>query len=337
MKNTSSLPTLLRGFFEDYLTGQRDLSPNTILAYRDGFMLFLRFAAKRCNRQVIRLRLEDLGPPTLRAFLEHLETERGNCVATRNYRLVAIHRFFAYVVAREPFYAQLCRQVMDIPIKKTTTSAVAYLDRDEIKAVLGAPDLSHPLGLRDVALLTFLYNTGARVSEVTAMNVGDVRLETPAQVRILGKGRKERLCPLWSETAATLRAHLAQRQLLDNIEQAVFVNARGQRITRHGVNVIIQRHIATAAETQSSLKRKRFGPHTFRHTTAMHLLQAGVELNVIRAWLGHVSITTTSQYIEIDMKMKREALERCSSPVPTPSGKSPWHTRDDIIQWLHDL
>lgn len=337
MTATNSLPTLLRSFFEDHLVGQRDVSPNTIMAYRDAFLLFLRFAAKRCNRQVIRLQLEDLGPATLQDFLNHLESERRNCVATRNCRLVAIHRFFAYVATREPLHAQLCRRILDIPIKKTTTCPMTYLERDEVKALLAAPKLSHPLGLRDLTLLTFLYNTGARVSEAVALDVPDVRFEAPVQVRITGKGRKQRWCPLWAETAERLRAYLQQRHLNAQSPQPLFVNARGQRISRHGANVIVQRHFRTAAKQRRSLEQKRIGPHTLRHTAAMHLLQAGVELNVIRAWLGHVSIATTSQYIEIDMKMKREALQRCESPVPSTSPRNSWRLREDLIQWLHDL
>jgi site-specific recombinase XerD len=330
------LPTLMQGFFQDYLAGQRDLSPNTIMAYRDTFKLLLQFAAKHCNRQVIQLDIEDLGPATVRSFLDHLETERRNCVATRNYRLVAIHRFFAYAATCDPALLHLCRRVMEVPIKKTRTCPMTYLERHEIQAVLASPNRSHPLGLRDLALLTFLYNTGSRVSELVALDVTDVRMETPPQVRILGKGRKLRWCPLWPETTTVLRLYLQQREIGDQVAVPLFVNARGHRITRHGINVIIQRHVA-AAPNCPSLKAKHIGPHTFRHTAAMHLLQAGVELNVIRAWLGHVSITTTSQYIEIDMKMKHEALKRCPPPVRIPTGRTPWHSRKDIIQWLRDL
>jgi integrase/recombinase XerC len=337
MKNVSSLPALLRSFFEDHLAGQRDVSPNTIKAYRDAFLLFLRFAAKRSNRQVIRLQMEDLGPATLKDFLDHLENERRNCVATRNCRLVAIHRFFAFVAMCEPLHAQLCRKILDIPIKKTTTCPMTYLERDEVKTLLAAPELSHPLGLRDLTLLTFLYNTGARVSEAVTLDVADVRFEAPAQVRITGKGRKQRWCPLWAETVERLRVYLQQRRLNDRSPQPLFVNARGQRISRHGVNVIVQRHFRTAAQQRRSLERKRIGPHTFRHTAAMHLLQAGVEINVIRAWLGHVSVATTSQYVEIDMKMKQEALKRCEPLVPTSVRGAPWRLREDLIQWLHDL
>jgi site-specific recombinase XerD len=305
------------------------------MAYRDTFKLFLQFAAKRCDRQVVRLAVEDVGPATVREFLDHLERERNNCVATRNYRLVAIHRFFAYVATCDPALLRLCQRVMDVPIKKTSTCSMTYLDKNEIQAVLASPNRSQPLGLRDLGILTFLYNTGTRVSELVAVDVSDLRLESPAQVCVTGKGRKQRWCPLWTETTTILRMYLQQRGLTSASSDPLFINAQGKRLTRHGINIIIQRHVAAA--DCSALKVKRVSPHTFRHTAAMHLLQAGVELNVIRAWLGHVSITTTSQYIEIDMQMKQEALKRCQPPISVPTGRIPWHSRKDIILWLRDL
>lgn len=337
MSIQTTLPTLLRGFFEDYLAAQRDVSPNTIYAYRDAIKLLLHFAARRSGRQVIRLRLTDLGADTVLAFLQHLEIDRKNCVATRNCRLVAVHRFFAYVADRDPQQADLCRRVLDIPVKKVVSSTITYLDRDEVKALLAAPNPSHRFGLRDLALLTFLYNTGARASEAVNLCIRDVRFETPALVHILGKGRKERVCPLWRETVNALRAYLKQRGDESQPEAPLFLNSHGGRLGRFGVDRIIKRHVAAAAERQPSLAAKSISPHTWRHTAAMHLLQSGVELNVIKSWLGHVSITTTSQYVEIDMVMKREALERCSPPMPTPSSDSPWHSRKDIIEWLEDL
>jgi site-specific recombinase XerD len=337
MNAKRSLPTLLRGFFEDYLAAQRDVSPNTIFAYRDSIKLLLLFAARRSGRQVIRLQLADLGPTTVLSFLDYLEVERKNCVATRNCRLVAVHRFFGYVADTDPRHADLCRRVLDIPIKKTTSDAMTYLHRDEVKALLAAPLPTQRLGLRDIALLTFLYNTGARASEVVALNVKDVRFEPPTQVRILGKGRKERACPLWPETVHALRAYLQQRHNGNQPDAPLFVNAHKKRISRFGVVTILKRHVVTAAAQRPSLATKRISPHSIRHTVAMHLLQSGVELNVIKSWLGHVSITTTSQYIEIDMEMKRKAIERCSPLVPVPAGDSPWHRRQDIIQWLEDL
>ena len=337
MSIQTSLPTLLRGFFEDYLAAQRDVSPNTIFAYRDSIKLFLRFGARRSGRQVIRLRLTDLGPTTVLAFLDYLEVERRNCVATRNCRLVAVHRFFGYVADRDPRHADLCRRVLDIPVKKTTSSAMTYLDRDEVKALLAAPLPAHRLGRRDIALLTLLYNTGARASEAVALSIKDVRFEPPSQVSIFGKGRKERVCPLWQETVDALRAYLQQRNEGNQPDTPLFLNAHRKRISRFGVVTILKRHVATATTQQPSLTAKRISPHTMRHTAAMHLLQSGVELNVIKSWLGHVSITTTSQYIEIDMEMKRKAIERCTPPVPVPAGDSPWRCRQDIIQWLEDL
>ena len=337
MSTQTSLPTLLRGFFENYLAAQRDVSPNTVFAYRDSIKLLLRFAARRSGRQVIRLRLADLGPITVLSFLDYLEVERKNCVATRNCRLVAVHRFFGYVADTDPRHADLCRRVLDIPVKKTTSSAMTYLHQDEVKALLAAPLPTHRLGRRDIALFTFLYNTGARASEAVTLNVKDVRFEPPTQVRILGKGRKERTCPLWKETVDALRAYLQQRNNGNQPDAPLFLNAHNKRISRFGVITILKRHVATAAAQQPSLATKRISPHTMRHTAAMHLLQSGVELNVIKSWLGHVSITTTSQYIEIDMEMKRKAIERCSPPVPVPADDSPWHSRQDIIQWLEDL
>jgi len=337
MSTQSSLSTLLRGFFEEYLAAQRDVSANTIYAYRDSIKLLLRFAARRSGRQVIRLRLRDLGTDTVLAFLGHLESERKNCTATRNCRLVAIHRFFAYVADTDPRHAELCRRVLDVPVKKTVSSTMTYLDREEMKAVLAATAPSHRLGLRDLALLTLLYNTGARASETVGLSIKDIRFETPAQVRILGKGRKERACPLWQETVSALQAYLEQRDDGDRPDAPLFLNAHGRRLGRFGVGTIVERHVAAAARLQPSLAAKRISPHTLRHTAAMHLLQSGVELNVIKSWLGHVSITTTSQYIEIDMAMKRDAIERCSPPVPTQHSDSAWHCRQDIVEWLEDL
>ena len=336
MSTQTALPALLRGFFEEYLAAQRDVSANTILAYRDSFKLLLRFAARRTGRQVVRLRLADLGADTVLAFLGHLETERKNCVATRNCRLVAVHRFFAYVVDRDPRHAELGHRVLDIPVKRTVSSAMTYLDRDEMKALLASPTPAQRLGLRDLALLTFLYNTGARASEAVALSVRGIRYETPAQVRIPGKGRKERACPVWPETVHALHAYLEQRDDGDCPDAPLFLNAHGRRLGRFGVVTVVKRHSAAAATQQPSLAGKCISPHTLRHTAAMHLLQAGVELNVIKSWLGHVSITT-SQYIEIDMAMKREALDRCAPPVPSQPGDTPWHAREDIVQWLKDL
>ncbi|MFQ5473457.1 MAG: tyrosine-type recombinase/integrase, partial [Dehalococcoidia bacterium] len=245
MSTQTSLATLLRGFFEDYLTARRDVSPNTIWAYRDSIKLLLRFAARRSSRQVIRLRLGDLGATTVLGFLNYLEVERHNCVATRNCRLVAVHRFFGYVADMDPQHADLCRRVLDIPVKKTASSAMTYLNRSEVEALLAAPSPARRLGRRDIAILTLLYNTGARASELVALAVKDVRFEPPCQVRIFGKGRKERACPLWQETVDALRAYLQERDDGGQPDAPLFRNAQNTRISRFGVATIHKRHVAT--------------------------------------------------------------------------------------------
>jgi site-specific recombinase XerD len=258
-------------------------------------------------------------------------------VATRNCRLVAVHRFFAYVADVDPQHAELCHRVLDIPIKKTVSSTMTYLDREEMKALLAVPRPSDRYGMRDSALLILLYNTGMRASEAVGLNIRNVRFETPALVHILGKGRKERVCPIWPETVQALQAYLKQRNDGDRLDAPVFLNVHGRRLGRFGILAVLKRHVATAARQRSSLATKRISPHTLRHTAAMHLLQSGVETNVIKSWLGHVSVTTTNEYIEIDMAMKREALERITPPVPEPTGDIPWRSRQDIIEWLEDL
>src|SRR5260370_37813493 len=240
MSAQTPVPSLLRGFFEDSLAAQRDASQNTIYAYRDATKLFLRFAARHRGRQLLRLQFADLGADTVLAFLTYLESDRHNSAATRNCRLVAIHRLFAYAADQDPRHAQLCRRVLDIPLKKTTSNSMTYLNQDEGKTLLAAPSTRHRLGLRDRALLTLLYNTDARATEIVQLNIKDLRLETPAQVRILGKGRKARICPLWQETADALRGYLRQRADRAPPDPPLFLNAHRKRITRFGLGAIPQ-------------------------------------------------------------------------------------------------
>src|SRR5258708_8998171 len=228
------VPGLLRGFFEDYLAAQRDVSQNTIYAYRDACKLFLRLAARHRGRQVIGLQFAALGADTVLAFLTYLESDRHNSAATRNCRLVAIHRLFAYAAGQDPRHAQLCRRVLDIPLKKTTSNSMTYLNQDEVKTLLAAPSARHRLGLRDRALLTLLCNTGARATEIVQLNIDGLRLETPAQVRIPGKGRKERVCPLWQETSDPLRAYPHQRADATQPDAPLSPTAHGNTPTHLG-------------------------------------------------------------------------------------------------------
>src|SRR5260221_9961991 len=231
MSAQTPVPSLLRSFFEDSLAAQRDVSQNTIYACRDACNLFLRLAARPRGRQLLRLQFADLGADTVLAFLTYLESGRQNSAATRNCRLVPIHRLFAYAAGQDPRHAQLCRRVLDIPLKKTTSNSMTYLNQDEVKTPLAAPSTRHRLGLRDRALLTLLCNTGARATEIVQPNIDGLRLDTPDQVRILGKGRKERDFPLCQETADALRAYLHQRADGTPPDRPLFLNTHGKRIT----------------------------------------------------------------------------------------------------------
>lgn len=332
---TNTLPYLLQNFFRVHLVARRNLSQHTVRAYRDTFVLLLRFAASRTGRDVVALDLASLDPPTVLAFLEDLEATRGNGIRTRNARLAAIRSFFRYVATEEPAEMALCQAILDIPFKRGAQYAITCLAREEIGYLLDAPNCSQPDGRRDAALLWFLYNTGARAQEVVDTRLSAVRFSAPAQVRLFGKGRKERLCPLWGETIERLRHMLRDRQADENADQPLFLNATGRPLTRFGLRFIVRRSVASAAASHPELARKLISPHTFRHTTALHLLQSGVELNVVRSWLGHASIETTHTYIEIDMEMKRAALAATSPP--TEGINQPHWRQPDILAWLETL
>jgi len=335
MTATLSLADLIQGFFRRHLVVTRGVSPHTLRAYRDAIRALLMFAARRSGREVVQLTIDDIARPTVLAFLEDLETQRGNAVVTRNARLAALHSLYRFIGAEDPASTAVCQQVLAIPYKRTPARSVTCLTRADVEHVLSSIDRSTPLGRRDVALLQFLYNTGARAQEVVDVCLRAVRLEAPAQVRLLGKGRKERLCPLWPETTGLLRSMLKDRRVDPADDRPVFVNANDRPLTRFGLRHIVRTCVATAARSRPSLAKIRISPHTFRHTTALHLLQAGVELNVVRSWLGHASIETTHAYIEIDLQMKRTALDACRPPdldSPPPTWTSP-----DLLTWLEAL
>ncbi len=332
---TRSLADLIQAFFRRHLIATRGVSPHTLSAYRDAIRRLLTFAAghRRCN--VVNLSIDDLGRDTVLAFLEYLEQQRGNAAVTRNARLAAIHALYRFIAVEDPTVLAVCQQVLAIPSKVTPSRAVTCLARADIEHLLSSIDRASARGRRDVALLQFLYNTGTRAQEVVDVCLPAVRFDAPAQVRLLGKGRKERLCPLWAETIDLVRAMLRDRgvQLTDHVP--LFVNATGRVLTRFGLRHIVHQRVAAAAVSRPMLAKIRITPHTFRHTTALHLLQAGVDLNVVRSWLGHASIETTHAYVEIDLKMKRAALDACTPPglksaVPT------W-TDPDLLAWLEAL
>jgi integrase/recombinase XerD len=330
------LAPFVRSFFEDHLICRRNVSRHTIQSYRDAVKLLLGFAAERRKKAATKLLVADVTEEDVLAYLSHLEATRGNSVQTRNLRLVAVRSLFNYVAAREPLLLDHCHRIATIPRKRgAVLPEVRYLEREQVTALLDAVDKGSPRGRHDHALLLFMYNTGARVQEVADVGIAWLTLSEPYKVDLLGKGRKWRTCPLWQSTADHLRGLIQQRGS-SRPDEHLFVNRYGRPLSRSGIADIIRRHVGKASETCPSLRGKTVTPHTLRHTTAMHLLQSGVEVNVIRGWLGHVSISTTNRYIEIDLAMKAKALQACEVSSPT-SGGATGSRGPDILAWLESL
>ena len=330
------LAAAVKGFLGDYLPHQRACSAHTILSYRDSLKLFLQFAAGT-KRKTTELTVERLNPQTVTAFLDHLESKRGNGPATRNVRLTAIHSFFEYLGREHPEHLLHARRVLSVPFKRTTQRAVDYLNTEELRRVLEAVDRSTLMGRRDYLLLTVLFNTGARVQEVVSLNTTDVRLIPPASIKFLAKGRKERICPLWPETAKLIKQFCHEAAWALTEPRPLFCNHRGGRLTRFGARLILLRHAEHAAKSYPPLARKRIHPHVLRHSTAVHLLKAGVDLSTIAHWLGHASINTTHKYLTIDMEAKRAALAAAGPVVAKVNGAVRRRMSENLIQWLESL
>jgi len=331
------LSAYIRTFFEDHLVCRRNVRHNTIQSYRDAVKFLLEFMVGTVKKPAATLLVSDITADLVIAFLSELEEKRGNSIQTRNLRLTGLKCLFEYIAAKEPFLLDQCRQIVTIPRKRGAAQPeISYLEKDQVTAILEAPNQSKSLGRRDHTLLLFLYNTGARVQEVADARVGWLTLSKPYKVQLLGKGRKWRTCPLWDTTVGHLQRLIEERRLQPGSDDVLFVNRFGRQLTRSGIEGIVERHVSAAATSLPSLKDKNVTPHTFRHTTAMHLLQSGVEINVIRSWLGHVSLTTTNRYVEIDLKMKSEALKHCRLGEQ-PVGLASWQTDPDILRWLDSL
>ncbi len=338
MKNVHPISDYMHSFFYQYLSGTKGLSPNTIVAYRDTIKLLLCFCAEHLKKSVDQLNMEDLDDKIILAFLDHIENKRGNSRKTRNVRLAGIRTFFRFVGEQEPVLLKQCRKVRDIPLKRTEQKTIEYLDNDEIQAILDSLDPQSRTAIRDKALLLILYNTGARVQEIADLSIHDLRLDTPGQVKLIGKGKKQRACPLWPETVDALHDYLKHRQPEDPKDEHVFLNANSKPITRFGIRHIIQKYAEKAAEKCPSLKKKAVGPHTFRHSTAMHLIRAGNDIHMVKLWLGHADINTTHIYVEIDMEMKRRILNTTQPPASnTKKKKSPKWQKPNMLKWLDDL
>lgn len=333
----NTLGIAIRNFFYDYLQRLRGMSPNTILSYRDAMKLLLRFVADRKKVSVSDLVIEDIGTDEIIAFLDHLEKNRKNGIVTRNMRLSAIHSFFRYLAGRYPEHLDQSQRVLSIPSKRMTTPIVEYLEFEEIVAVLKAIDRTEQHGRRDYALLATMFNTGARVQEILDLKASDLQLTKLHSVRVHGKGGKERICPIWSETAHVLREYLEEQGIDPRKPVTVFTNHRGDPLTRFGVRYILSKHLQKAAEVRPSLGRKRIHPHSIRHSTAVHLLKSGVDISTISHWMGHASINTTNRYTAIDLEMKRNAIARAKPLRDENPAQPSWKHDPDIISWLESL
>ena len=309
---TDPLPRLIQGFFCERLQNQRQMSPCTVASYRDTFRLLLKFTERETDRAPDRQRLQDLDAPLILRFLDHLEKERHNTPRTRNARLAAIRSFMHYVAYQEPAAAATIARVLAIPAKRYDQPVLEYLSSGELSSILAAPTESTWNGQRDRVLLRLLYNTGARVSEIAALNRADIRLGSPLLVQLHGKGRKQRVVPVWKSTARDLKQWL--KRIPIEPDTPLFANRFGQRISRSGIEKRLRLTVQAAIPHCASLRSRNVTPHTFRHTTAMHLLQSGVDITVIALWLGHESPATTHHYIELDLAMKEQALQKLAEP-----------------------
>lgn len=333
---TLTLGPLVQSFFTDHLPVQKGLRVGSIRSYRDTIRLFLCFVSEQRRCSISKLVLQDLSFERVLAFLKHLEQERGNSVRTRNQRRAALNTFFAYLAVRAPEMLAVCQQVAAIPVKRTSLPDTHYLEREELTALFRSLPRDGRNALRDRTLLLFLYNTGARVQEVADLRIEHVELSPPAKVHLHGKGDKWRVCPLWEETVKHLEQLLAARHTMP--PDPVFCARRNQPLTRFGIYKIVRRH-AASWDTNGPQPR-RVCPHLFRHTAAVQLLESGVEVNVIRGWLGHVSLDTTNRYAELTLRAKAEALRTCeigSGISAVSRARAAWKDDKTLLEWLNSL
>jgi integrase/recombinase XerD len=329
----STLAPLLQAFFTERLVGQRQASPHTVASYRDTWCLLLRFAHQRSGHSPHEMAIEEIDAPLVGAFLDHLETERGVSIRTRNLRLTAIRSLFQFAAYCHPEQAAMIQRVLAIPPKRTRKSLVSYLAEDEVDALLAAPDRSRWIGRRDHALLLLALETGLRVSELTSLTCVDIRLGAGAHVHCTGKGRKERITPLRRETKIILQAWFDERAGGPN--DALFPGPRGARLSRDGVRRLVERHVRAASRSCPSLATKHVTPHTLRHSCAMRMRRHGIDLATIALWLGHEDVRTThGTYLHADLALKEQALARTTPPNTQPGRFQP---NDELLAFLEGL
>jgi len=332
MKTRTNFSTLLQAFFTDRLMRQRQVSQQTIASYRDAFCLLFRFVQQYLNKAPSVLEMKDLDAPLVVAFLCWLENERGNCARTRNARLAAIHSFFRYAALYDPTQSGLIHRVLAIPGKRYDRAPVEYLTRPETEALLAAPDQTTWAGRRDRTLMLLTVQAGLRVSELIGLDCQNIVLANGAHVHCKGKGRKERCTPLRKETIEALHAWLHERN--GRASDPLFPNARGGRFSRDGVEYLLRKHLSIAVQSCPSLKNKRLSPHVLRHTSAMDLLQHGVDRSVIALWLGHETLDTVDVYVHANLQMKEQALAK-TMPLEVPWVR--YRPDDQLLAFLKSL
>ncbi len=334
------LGTVLESYFNDYLKLKKGLRPNSISSYADAMRLLLQFASEAGNMKITNLGLDDIGPDLVSRFLSSLEQKRNNAAQSRNQRLAALRTFFEYVGQRFPERLGQAQKVAAIPRKRAQPPETFFLERDEIEGTLTGVPADGPNALRDRALLLFLYNTGARVQEAADLRESDVHFEPTPRVHLHGKGNKWRVCPLWAETAILIKKLMSEKVPGHAPDSPVFKGLRDAALTRFGIYKIVRRCTSKIVKKGSNGQAKLISPHVWRHTTAVHLLESGVEVNVIRAWLGHASLETTNRYAEITLRTKQAALEKCVAPITGEKRipcKPAWQTDTDLLNWLRSL
>jgi len=324
-------------FLTHYLAALRNLSPNTIKAYRDVFTLLLRFCRDVRGIALERLSLAQIDAPLVEAFLDHLANDRHVSIPTQNHRLAALHAFFRYVQSEVPERLLQCQRILAIPLRRHARSIVSYLSKEYLAQVLAQPDLHTRAGRRDAVMLSVLYDTGARVQELIDLNAGDVRLDPPPQVRLMGKGRKMRAVPLMDATLELLREHRRENGLdrPEHADKPLFQNRQGERLSRSGVRYLLQKYVQPVRRDHPAFTQP-VSPHSLRHTKGMHLLQSGVPLEIIRDFLGHVDVKTTEIYARANLEMKRKALEKVADVGAIPKIPS-WNQNKTLLEWLQSL
>lgn len=331
----NELTHFVQTFFQSHLPVERNLSTHTIKAYRDTIKLYLKYLAGSRKRKIQHLTLEDMSAKSVLSFIEDCGETRSNAAKTTNQRLAVLKSFFTYLLNVDPTRANQYERVFHVKSRRVPYRPVEYLFREEVEAIKSVIDRTTLKGKRDHAIILFLYNSGARAQELCDIKVGDLRLEKPYLAILHGKGNKIRQVPLWKETVEAIHEIIHDGVVDEN--RPLFVNRQGQKLTRFGLRYLLQHYVKKATVKLPTLKRKKVGPHTFRHTTAMHLLQAGVDITVIKAWLGHVDLNTTHGYIEIDLKMKEEALRKAEPRQRHQGSKKFLKKEKDLIEWLESF